>query len=147
MTTERWITDAPLDLERLLAETADPSCGGLVVFGGLVRNENDGRPVGGMTYDAHRTMAARVLQDLEREAIERFGVAHCRIVHRVGPMALGEASVWIVVRAGHRKEAFRAAEWAIDTLKERLPVWKEEHYLDGGSSFLDGKPLSADDES
>lgn len=142
MDVTRWITDAPIDLDPLLDETADPSCGALVVFGGLVRNTNDGRPVSGMTYDAHASMAASTLEALEREVLERFDVARCRIVHRIGPLALEEPSVWIVVRSGHRGAAFDAAEWAIDTLKTRLPVWKREHYIDGSDRFLDGTPLN-----
>ena len=141
MDDEPWITSRPIELEPLLAETADPSCGALVVFGGLVRNENDGRPVSGMSYDAHVSMAARVLRELEAEVLERFEVARCRIVHRIGPLAVEEPSVWIVVRGGHRGPAFDAAEWAIDTLKQRLPVWKQEHYIDGEQRFLDGTPL------
>lgn len=143
--TSRWITEAPLDLDALIAETADVTCGALVAFGGLVRDHNDGRSVSGMTYDAHTRMAAATLEALEQEVLRRFDVRRCRLVHRVGPLALGEASVWVVVRSPHRKAAFRAAEYAIDTLKETLPVWKEEHYIDGDSAHLDGTSLAPDD--
>ncbi len=143
--TDRWITAAPLDLQTLIDETVDPTCGALVAFGGLVRNHHQGRAVSGMTYDAHVNMCARVLEALERETCEKFGVAHCRIVHRTGALELGEASVWIVVRSAHRGPAFEAAEYAIDTLKERLPVWKEEHYTDGSRAHLKGTPLGEDE--
>jgi len=138
---ERYITEAPLDLATLLAETEDDGSGALAVFGGTVRNKNDGRPVDGMTYDCHPSMAAKALIALEKQVIEDFGVRRCRIVHRVGPMKLGETSVWVVVRSAHRGPAMDAARWAIDTLKVRLPVWKEEHYIDGESRHLDGTPL------
>ena len=138
----RWITSEPLDLDALLAETADPRCGALAIFGGLVREQNDGRPVSGMTYDAHVVLAAKTLAELELEVRERFGVEQCRIVHRTGPLQVEEASVYVVVRSAHRRAGLRAAEYAIDTLKERLPVWKEEHYVDGPSRFLAGTALT-----
>lgn len=141
MTTR--VTDAPLELAPLLAETEDDACGALVIFSGIVRNTNDGRPVSGMTYDAHVALAERVLVEIEAEALVRFGVRHCRIVHRVGTLALGEVSVYVVVRAAHRAEAFEAARYAIDQVKARAPIWKEEHYTDGTSRYLDGTPLRA----
>lgn len=137
----RWVTETPLDLAALLAETDDPACGGLVVFGGTVRNENEGRPVRAVTYEAHIALAEKVLRELETEVLARFPVRHCRIQHRIGTLRLGEPSVYIVVRAGHRAEAFDAAEYAIDELKQRVPIWKEEHYVEGGSRYLDGVPL------
>ncbi len=144
----RYVTREPLDLDALLAETEDPGSGALAVFGGTVREMNDGRPVSGMTYDGHTSMGAKVLARLEEQAIERFGVRRCRIIHRIGALELGETSVYVVVRSAHRGSSFEAARWAIDTLKEELPVWKEEHYIDGESRYLRGTPLgSEDDES
>lgn len=142
----RWISEAPLDLDALLRETDDPTCGGLVVFCGTVRNENEGQPVSGMTYEAHVTMAAKVLRALEVEVLARFPVRHCRIQHRVGTLQLTEPGVIIVVRAAHRAEAFEGARYAIDEIKKRAPIWKEEHYVDGASRYLDGVPLSSGDD-
>lgn len=141
----RWITRAPIDVAALLAETADPACGAAAVFLGTVREHNDGRPVDGMTYDAHVTMAAKVLRELEATVLERFDVRQCRIVHRVGPLALEEDSVAVVVRSPHRAASFEAARYAIDTLKQTVPIWKEEHYTDGSRRHLDGTPLTPDD--
>ncbi|GAB4572356.1 MAG: molybdenum cofactor biosynthesis protein MoaE [Anaerolineae bacterium] len=137
----RWITYDPLDLNALIAETEDPSCGALVIFSGTVRNENDGRPVSGMTYEAHLEMAEKVLAEIEQEVLDRFPVSQCRIVHRIGELALGEVSIYVVVRGGHRGEAFDAARYGIDETKKRAPIWKEEHYIDGDSRYLDGTPL------
>jgi len=142
----RWITTEPLDLAALIAETEDPSAGALVIFSGTVRNENDGLPVNGMTYEAHVPLAEKVLKELEAEVLARFPVSQCRIVHRVGPLALGEVSVYVVVRAGHRGEAFDAARYAIDETKQRVPIWKEEHYVDGASRYLEGTPLTRKEE-
>lgn len=143
----RWITDGPIDLAALLAETEDVTSGGLVIFGGTVRDENEGREVSGMTYEAHVALAEKTLRDLEAEVLARFDVKRCRIKHRIGPMALGEASVVIVVRAAHRAAAFDAAEYAIDELKQRVPIWKHEHYVEGDSRYLDGVPLKPKDVS
>ena len=86
-------------------------------------------------------LAEKVLQEIEAEVIEKFGVRRCRVQHRIGHLELGEPSVLIVVRAGHRAEAYEASRYAIDELKERAPIWKEEHYTDGDSRYLDGVPL------
>jgi len=141
-----WITDQPLELEPLLRETDDHSSGALVVFYGTVRDENEGRPVQSMTYEAHVGLAEKVLAEIEQEAITKFGVRRCRIQHRIGHLELGEPSVLIVVRAGHRAEAYAASRYAIDELKERAPIWKEEHYAEGDSRYLDGVPLRKDEK-
>lgn len=134
------LTDDALDVQALLAETEDPDCGALVVFGGTVRF--DGR-VEAIDYTAYAPLAARVLADLERETRERFvGVRQCRLVHRLGRLKLGELSVLVVVRAGHREQAFAAARWAIEALKARVPVWKQEFYTDGTREYVEGRPIS-----
>lgn len=141
---DRWVTDGPLDPDALARETADEESGALVVFCGTVRAHNRGRRVEGLTYEAHEELATRVLRELEEEVLRDFDVRRCRLQHRVGELELGEASVAVVVRAAHRDQAFAAARHAIDELKERIPVWKEEHYADGESVHLDGTPLEAD---
>lgn len=142
----RWITEDPLDLDRLLSETEDPSCGGLVIFSGTIRNNNEGKDVNGIRYDAHIQIAENALKELEKEVLKNFGVERCRIQHRIGTLELGEPSVYVVVRSVHRAEAFEAAKYGIDELKKRLPIWKEEHYTDGDSEFLKGVPLQTSEE-
>lgn len=132
------LTDQELDLAALLADTEDPACGALVVFGGTVRLD-DG--VQAIDYTAYAPLAEKALAEIEQETLSRFDVRHCRLVHRLGLLKLGELSVLVVVRAGHRAAAFEAARWAIDTLKQRIPVWKEEHYHDGRQIFVEGQPL------
>lgn len=143
----RWIVETPLELDPLLRETEDSGSGALVIFYGTVRNENEGQPVQAMTYEAQVTMAEAVLREIEQEALDRFGVRRCRIQHRIGTLQLGEPSVLIVVRAGHRSEAYAASRYAIDEVKQRAPIWKEEHYVTGDSRYLDGVPLQRKDES
>lgn len=132
-----------LDLDALLAETADPASGALVVFAGTVRNENDARAVAGIGYSAHAALAEKTLARIEAETRERFQIRECRILHRLGELVPGEISVLVVVRAAHREAAFAAARHAIDTLKASVPIWKEERYEDGQSRFLEGVTLQA----
>ena len=139
---ERWITTAPLQLDRLLHETEDDGCGAVAIFGGTVRNVNDGSPVAQLWYEAHTTLAAATLARIEAEAAARFG-ARVRVQHRVGLLALGETSVWVVARSPHRAAAFDAARWALESLKQTAPVWKKEHYADGRQSWLEGTSLNA----
>lgn len=144
MSIHPHISEAAIELDALLKETEDPRCGALDIFVGTLRDHNDGRDVVAMTYEAHEPLARATLQRLEAEVLESFAVHQCRIVHRVGRLALGEASVAIVVRSAHRADAFAGARYAIEELKKRLPVWKQEHYADGTSRYLDGVPLNAD---
>lgn len=132
------LTDAPLDLAAIMAETEDETCGALVVFGGTVRLTNDGRRVASMDYSAYGPLAAKTLADVEHETIAKFDVHACRIQHRTGRLGLGEVSVYVVVRALHREAAFDAARDALEQLKTRVAVWKNEHYTDGTSAYLPG---------
>jgi molybdopterin synthase catalytic subunit len=133
------LTQSPLDIETLLAQTEDPDCGALVVFGGTVRLD-DG--VQAIDYTAYAPLAEKALAEVEKETLQRFDIRHCRLVHRTGLLKLGELSVLVVVRAAHRGPAFDAARWAIDALKVRVPVWKEEHFDDGRKTFVEGTPIS-----
>lgn len=127
-----------LDLTALLAETADAESGALVVFGGTVRLDDGVRQI---DYTAHAPLAEKVLREIEHEACSRFAIRRCRILHRLGPVTLGELSVLVVVRAPHRPDAFKAAQYAIDELKQRTPIWKEEHTA-ASSRFVEGVTLA-----
>lgn len=133
--------EKPLELDKLLLETTDSEAGALAVFGGTVRDHHAGRGVICLHYSAHKPLAAKRIAEVEIEAKRRFAVQHCRIVHRIGELAIGDAAVYVVVRAAHRDAAFDAARWAIDTVKSTVPIWKEEHYDDGSSVFVEGTPL------
>lgn len=140
----RWVCEEPLDLNALVRETEDHGSGALAVFTGTVRNENEGREIEALRYEAHIALAEKTLRALEREVLERFGARRCRIQHRIGTLPLGEPSVMVVVRAAHRDEAFRACRYAIDELKGRAPIWKEERYAGGERAYLEGTPLQGD---
>lgn len=135
------ISDQSLNLDQLLAATADGECGALVVFGGTVRRHNRDREVAGIEYSAHGPLAEKTLTEIETETRERFGVSHCRLVHRVGDLEVGDVSVYAVVRAVHRAEAFDAARHAVEALKHRVAIWKHERYTDGTDAYLEGCTL------
>jgi molybdopterin synthase catalytic subunit len=133
----RLSTD-PLDLDALLAASSDDRAGALVVFGGTVRNHHEGRAVTQLTYSAYAPLAEKLIAAIERETVARFQVLHCRVVHRTGALGIGDAAIYAVVRAAHRREAFAAAQYAVDRVKHEVPVWKEEFYADGSSAFVQG---------
>ena len=105
--------------------------GALCLFLGVVRGENEGRPVVRLEYEAYEDMALPMIEEIAAEARGRFGVSDVRIVHRLGRLEVGEVSVAVAVVSPHRAEAFAACRYAIDTLKARVPIWKKEFYADG----------------
>lgn len=111
------------------------------MFVGTVRDHNEGRPVTGITYEAHPLLANQALAAVEAAARRRYDIRSCRIVHRTGVLKLGDASVAIVVRSAHRAAAFDALRFAIDELKVKAPIWKLEHYADGSEAYLKGVSL------
>ena len=103
-----------------------------MVFSGVVRNETGGRPVKFLEYDAHAPMAEAKMREIGAAIHARWdGVKRVAILHRVGRLEIGESSVLIAVSAAHRQDAFEACQYAIDTLKRTVPVWKKEHFEDG----------------
>ncbi|MBC5809811.1 MAG: molybdenum cofactor biosynthesis protein MoaE [Candidatus Eremiobacteraeota bacterium] len=122
----------PLRLEALLERVRDDACGAVVAFLGVVRNADEsGRAVDGLSYEAYDALALAEMEMIAAQARERFGALHVAIVHRVGDLALGEASVAVAASAPPRAHAFDACEFAIDELKARVPIWKKERYRDG----------------
>jgi molybdopterin synthase catalytic subunit len=129
----------PIDLAALQA--TDPTDGALCLFVGVVRDHNEGRPVLRLEYEAYEEMARPLMERIAAECRERWGVSDVRIVHRLGPLAIGEASVAVAVASPHRREAFEACRYAIDTLKATVPIWKKEFYADGQAVFIEqGRP-------
>lgn len=115
----------------------EPEDGALCVFTGVVRNHNDGKSVRYLEYEGYEEMVVSIFDEISAEAKTRFGVTRVRIVHRLGRMEIGDTSVAVAVSSPHRKEAFEACRFAIDTLKHKAPIWKKEFYADG-SSWLEG---------
>ena len=125
------ITRSRIALARLIRALRDPGAGAIVTFVGTTRNENAGRRVVRLEYEAFVRMAEREMQALAVEAKRRWPLRKVAMVHRIGVVPVGEASVAIAVAAGHRAEAFAACHWLIDRLKEIVPIWKREHFHGG----------------
>jgi len=127
----RVVTE-PLSPDAIAAEVDDPGAGGIVIFSGVVRNETGGRPVKFLEYEAHAPMAEVKMREIGEAVRLRWpGVRRVAMLHRIGRLEIGEASVLIAVAAAHRGDAFEACRYAIDTLKRIVPVWKKEHFEDG----------------
>jgi len=126
------MTEEPLSEAAVTAAVVHPEAGGVVVFSGVVRNETGSRRVKFLEYEAHAPMAEAKMREIGRMVHARWpGVKAVAMVHRVGRLEIGEASVIIAVSAAHRAEAFEACRFAIDRLKETVPVWKKEYFEDG----------------
>ena len=121
----------PIDVNALLRLDDEGGSGGLVLFLGTVRNQTGGRPVTRLDYEAYDAMALSEMKAVAAAAEEQFDIERVDIVHRVGTLAHGEVAVAIAVRAAHRPAAFDACRFAIDTLKQTVPIWKKEYFEDG----------------
>ncbi len=119
-----------------LLPPGDLTCGGVVVFEGRVRDHNEGRAVTALEYEAYEALAQAEGERILAEAAQRFGPVRVAAAHRQGLLQLGEAAVVVVAASAHRQEAFAACRWVIDAIKERLPVWKREHYVDGTRAWV-----------
>src|SRR5213592_1180585 len=125
------VTRTPIVPTALLRAMRDPAAGAVVTFLGTTRNENAGRRVVRLEYEAFSRMAEREMRALAATATKRWTLRKVAMVHRIGIVPVGEASVAIAVSAGHRAEAFAACRWLIDRLKEIVPIWKREHFRGG----------------
>lgn len=126
----------PIDL-RELERIVRPGDGGVATFLGVVRETaGDGRPVTGLFYEAFDAMAVHEFETIAGEARERLGDVKLAIVHRVGELRVGEISVAVVAVAAHRAAAFDACRYAIDQLKSRAAIWKQERYADGNAAWI-----------
>lgn len=135
------LTRDPIDTEALIRRVQCPAAGAVVLFLGTVREFTGGRRTVALEYEAYETMALAKLAELEQQAVQRWNLAATAIVHRLGRLELGETSVAVAVSAGHRRPAFEAGQWLIDTLKEIVPIWKRELWADGTTEWVHpGKP-------
>lgn len=130
------IVTAPIDVGALVAKVASPRAGGIATFLGVVRDNSLGRKVRYLLYEAYPPMAVKEMERVEAELRERWEVEAVAITHRIGRLEIGEASVAIAVSSAHRREAIEACHFAIDRLKQTVPVWKKE-YWEGGEVWIE----------
>ncbi|TAG15362.1 MAG: molybdenum cofactor biosynthesis protein MoaE [Cytophagales bacterium] len=121
----------PLNPQDLLYAVSDNAAGGIVQFIGTIRNQTKSKPVLRLEFEAYAPMAMQEMHKIAEMAIGRWPVLHLSIHHRVGVLSVGEVAVVISVACAHRAAAFAACQFAIDTLKETVPIWKKEIFEDG----------------
>ena len=125
------ITSEKLSLEECYEFVTDDSCGGIVAFVGTVRDSTQNKEVTQLDFSTYKPMALKEMQHIAEIAIKKFEIKKMAIHHAEGMLQIGDIPVIITVGAPHRKAAFEACEFAIDTLKETVPIWKKEHFSDG----------------
>lgn len=125
------LTSSPIDTTTCRAFIADPYCGGEVIFVGTVRNHTKGKSVLRLEFEAYEPMAISEMTKIAEQIASRDDIHKVAIHHRTGVLEIGEIPVIIGVSAAHRKAAFEACQFAIDTLKETVPIWKKEIFEDG----------------
>ncbi len=131
------ITEKPIDVNELLNDVSDQSSGATVLFTGTVRDHNEQDKVSKLHYEAYQEMAKKILQEIENEIHTKWKINKFIAIHRIGTLQVGEVSVAIAVSAEHRKEAFDACKFGIDSIKEKAPIWKKE-FAESGTEWLEG---------
>jgi molybdopterin synthase catalytic subunit len=131
------ITHEPLDSAALVAAVRRDESGAIALFYGVVRNENLGRAVLYLEYDAYPEMALKKMREVADEVRSRHPITDIGALHRIGRLEIGETSLLVAVSSGHRKEAFEACHYAVDRIKQIVPIWKKEVW-DDGSSWIEG---------
>jgi molybdopterin synthase catalytic subunit len=131
------VTAEVLDPIGLCERVSTPEAGAVVLFSGIVRDNNLGRRVEHLEYDAYPPLAERTLADIANEALSRWDLTEVAIHHRIGRLEIGEASLLVAVSAPHRAEAFEACHYCVDRVKQAVPVWKKEVW-EGGESWIEG---------
>lgn len=131
------VTADSLDAAEAIASVASPRAGAINVFLGVVRDNNLGRSVEYLDYEAYPTMAEKVMREIAEESVVRFGFEDVAVLHRTGRLEIGETSLLIAVSSGHRAESFEGGHWLVNEIKKRVPVWKKEVWA-GGESWVEG---------
>lgn len=126
----------PLVPDTCRALLEDPAAGACATFEGWVRNHSEGRGVQRLDYEAYEELGLKEGQRILAEARARVAIARAHCVHRLGTLVVGDLAVWVGVSAAHRGEAFAACRYIIDEVKQRLPIWKKEHYAGGDTGWV-----------
>ena len=125
------LTRKPIDSSAVLEAVYDVNAGAAVLFVGTVREITGDAVTASLQYDAYESMAVAQMQKLADQAKQRWGLKHAAIVHRIGHLELGDIAVAVAVSSAHRGPSFEAGQWLVDTLKQNVPIWKQEHYANG----------------
>jgi molybdopterin synthase catalytic subunit len=139
------ITELVLDPNRVVDAVSGDGDGAVVTFLGLVRDHNQGRRVTHLIYEAYDALALKALDRIVTEAAEQWPSVRLAIHHRTGRLEIGEASVVIAAASAHRADAFAASRYAIERIKQIVPIWKHE-YFEGGDTWIEGATADPDNE-
>lgn len=129
------VTSDAISVTDMTAAVSDPRCGAVVTFDGVVRDHDGGRGVQRLEYSAHPA-ADEVIVDVAREIADRYPDAIVAVAHRHGPLAIGDSALACAIAAPHRKQAFAACDDLVDTVKQRLPIWKHQVFDDGETEWV-----------
>ncbi len=130
------ITEKPIDVNKLLDYVSSPSSGATVLFTGTVRDHNEHDKVSKLHYETYYEMAEKILQEIENEVNSKWNINKFIAIHRIGTLKVGEISVAVAVSSGHRKEAFETCKFGIDSIKEKVPIWKKE-FTESGTKWVE----------
>lgn len=125
------IVREPIDITSVIGEVVDRNAGAVVTFAGTVRELTNGKKTLYLEYEAYETMARKKLEQIGREIREQFSGAKVAIVHRIGRLEITDVAVVIAISTPHRDDAYQANRYAIERIKEMVPIWKKEHWVDG----------------
>ncbi len=130
------VTTEPLNIQTFNDLVKRPTDGAVVTFDGIVRNSFDGRAVRSLEYEAYAEMAEKKMAQIGEQVRQKFPIGKIAMIHRLGQLDIGESSIIIAVAAPHRHEAFEACAYAMDRVKEEVPVWKKEFFADGNDHWV-----------
>jgi molybdopterin synthase catalytic subunit len=130
------LTTDKIDYVPLVEDARSHAAGAVVLFLGTVRDFSEGRDVGSLDYDAYPEMAEKKLREVVALAREKWPLSHAAVTHRHGHLELGDIAVAVVTAGVHRAEAFAAGQWIMDTIKEVVPIWKRENWVDGTTDWV-----------
>lgn len=130
------ITNQTIDTDKVLRSVQSHQAGASVLFTGSTRQFTRGKETLKLDYECYEEMAIKKMEELRCQALERWNVEACSIVHRVGMVELGEISIAVAVSTAHRVASFEAAQWLVDTLKKEVPIWKREYWADGSEEWV-----------
>ena len=134
-----FISENPLSIDAIYQNAIHESCGGICLFVGTVRNRNKEKTVTHLDFETYTPMALKEMNKIAEEAFKKFEINKISIIHRSGYVGIKDIAVIIAVSSVHRAACFEACQFAIDTLKETVPIWKKEH-LEDGSYWVGARP-------
>ena len=137
------VTRETIDLKSLLARAKNSAAGAVLLFSGDVRNHSEGRAVDFLEYETHESMAQKQIAEIVVEAKNRWDLQYVEVIHRFGKMQISDCSIGIVVASSHRKDAYAASRFIIDTVKKSVPIWKKEHFTNGQAIWVEGCEASS----